>query len=285
MICFYHADLDGQCSAAIVRRWWKLHGIATEHEWYVESNYNAPLDPALVERDEKWFMVDFSVGAPKMRELVEQSRNGVWIDHHRTAIGEEGSTGFPQGIRGKRDTGEAGCVLTWQWCFPSRPLPRAVKLIGDRDIWHWAFGDETKFFCAGMLAEDCGPESQLWYDLLGCDGADSSDGGPECGRIVDQGTCVERYKQCHAEAYMRRWSFPSILQGHEILAVNAAMVDSNFFGPDPQAEILAPFAWDGEQWTVSLYSKTVDVGRIAESYGGGGHPGAAGFQCKELPFV
>jgi nanoRNase/pAp phosphatase (c-di-AMP/oligoRNAs hydrolase) len=28
----------------------------------------------------------------------------------------------------------------------------------------------------------------------------------------------------------------------------------------------------------------VHVGNIAKKYGGGGHPGAAGFICKELPF-
>jgi hypothetical protein len=100
---------------------------------------------------------------------------------------------------------------------------------------------------------------------------------------------VEKFKSHYAAAYMRRWSFPATLQGHSILAVNAAMVDSTFFGPDPDAEILAPFVWDGKAWTVSLYSQTVDVGRIAESFEwngktGGGHKGAAGFQCAELPF-
>jgi uncharacterized protein len=40
------------------------------------------------------------------------------------------------------------------------------------------------------------------------------------------------------------------------------------------------------QWTVSLYSDKpeVDCGAIAKSFSGGGHKGAAGFQCKDLPF-
>jgi len=33
-----------------------------------------------------------------------------------------------------------------------------------------------------------------------------------------------------------------------------------------------------------MYSKTVDVSKIALKYGGGGHVGASGFQVKELPF-
>jgi uncharacterized protein len=34
-----------------------------------------------------------------------------------------------------------------------------------------------------------------------------------------------------------------------------------------------------------MYSKTVDVSKIAVKYGGGGHKAASGFQCKELPFT
>ena len=40
------------------------------------------------------------------------------------------------------------------------------------------------------------------------------------------------------------------------------------------------------KWNVSLYSTKADIdcGAIAKSFGGGGHKGAAGFQCTELPF-
>lgn len=39
-------------------------------------------------------------------------------------------------------------------------------------------------------------------------------------------------------------------------------------------------------WNVSLYSTKpdIDCGAIAKSFGGGGHKGAAGFRCKDLPF-
>jgi hypothetical protein len=41
-----------------------------------------------------------------------------------------------------------------------------------------------------------------------------------------------------------------------------------------------------KMWNVSLYSTKpeIDCGAIAKSFGGGGHRGASGFQCKELPF-
>lgn len=49
--------------------------------------------------------------------------------------------------------------------------------------------------------------------------------------------------------------------------------------------LCALFTFDGEMYTVSLYSEgQQDCSVIAAAHGGGGHPGASGFRCKELPF-
>ena len=51
-------------------------------------------------------------------------------------------------------------------------------------------------------------------------------------------------------------------------------------------QCFAAFSWDGRirKWTVHLYSlNEVKVNEIAERFGGGGHPGAAGFVCDRLP--
>jgi len=41
------------------------------------------------------------------------------------------------------------------------------------------------------------------------------------------------------------------------------------------------------KWTCSLYADKpeVDASAICKARGGGGHKGAAGFQCETLPFV
>jgi nanoRNase/pAp phosphatase (c-di-AMP/oligoRNAs hydrolase) len=56
---------------------------------------------------------------------------------------------------------------------------------------------------------------------------------------------------------------------------------------DPEKyDAMLTFGWRRGQWTVSLYSvkQDVDVSEVAVKHGGGGHKGAAGFQCTELPF-
>ena len=51
-------------------------------------------------------------------------------------------------------------------------------------------------------------------------------------------------------------------------------------------DAMCVFGWRNGSWAVSLYTdkSDVDVSIIAKAYEGGGHRGAAGFNCKILPF-
>lgn len=50
---------------------------------------------------------------------------------------------------------------------------------------------------------------------------------------------------------------------------------------------MMPFVFTGKKWVFSIYSThpEIDCSVLAKKYGGGGHKGAAGFQCigMELP--
>ena len=90
-------------------------------------------------------------------------------------------------------------------------------------------------------------------------------------------------------------SFETTLVGHpqyRVIAVNAGPTNSKIFDTvwdEDKYDIMMPFFWYPKvnAFKVSLYTvktDTVNCGAIAKSYGGGGHVGAAGFQCTELPF-
>ena len=51
-----------------------------------------------------------------------------------------------------------------------------------------------------------------------------------------------------------------------------------------QYDMCISFEYNGDTWNIGLYSTKIDVGEIAEEFGGGGHKGAAGFIVKKLPF-
>ncbi len=83
--------------------------------------------------------------------------------------------------------------------------------------------------------------------------------------------------------------FDTTMDGLRCVAINRMLTNSQMFDSvwDPEKyDAMLTFGWRKGQWTVSLYSTKddVDVSVIAKNRGGGGHKGAAGFQCSELPF-
>ena len=84
-----------------------------------------------------------------------------------------------------------------------------------------------------------------------------------------------------------RYGLPRRLRA---IACNTGLVNSRLFDSvwDPEVhDVMVTFQRTPQrQWTVSLYSTkdNVDCGAVAEAFGGGGHKGAAGFQCNQLPF-
>ena len=80
--------------------------------------------------------------------------------------------------------------------------------------------------------------------------------------------------------------FETIFEGYKAFALNLGLCNSEYFKSVDNGtyDLLMPFSFDGDEWIISLYSRNIDVSEIAKKYGGGGHKGAAGFHCKELPF-
>jgi len=137
MKAFFHSsDLDGQCSGAIVKRFYpecRLIGI----------NYGQPFPWDDIEPNEPVFMVDFCLQPFEDMVRLANMATLVWIDHHKSAIEESVAYHVDKAIPGLRQVGLAGCELTWTYIqeFVMRdkkekePVPLAVTLIGAYDTW------------------------------------------------------------------------------------------------------------------------------------------------------
>jgi oligoribonuclease NrnB/cAMP/cGMP phosphodiesterase (DHH superfamily) len=284
MKIFHHDDADGRCAAFLVR---EFACAAGDRSRLIEMDYRDPFplfDGTVIGPGEQVWILDFSIPPDQMSVLVERTPDIIWIDHHRTAINDYEK--FPLRIPGIRRDGEAACVLTWEYllgcgCMPvsmsGAPPPLFVQLIGDRDVWRFARGDDTRHFHLGLQAHDTRPHAEVWRKLLRSP--------PYTLRLIEDGRTIGGYRDALAADHLRKWGFPAEFEGHRCLAVNAAGWGSEHFASAAGYDILAPFAFDGEMWTVTLYSGTVDVSKIAVRHGGGGHMGAAGFTCRELPFA
>jgi oligoribonuclease NrnB/cAMP/cGMP phosphodiesterase (DHH superfamily) len=201
-----------------------------------------------------------------------------------------------KGVRDFTTPGKSGCELTWEYFFPEREMPRAVKLIGDFDTWRWEFKDETAEFCEGLRAEDLSHTSALWKRLLWVPtknpAASVSDNTMEqistgIAGIRENGRIVMKYRDNFCIDYCDTYGFETEFEGHKCFAVNLYKFGSLAFGTLIQVyDICISFAFDGSKYTVGLYTakEDLDVSAIAKKYGGGGHRQAAGFVTKKLPF-
>lgn len=289
MKCFYHsADLDGQCSGAIVKHFYpecELIGI----------NYGQPFPWDAIEKNEPVFMVDFSLQPFEDMIRLANLATLVWIDHHMTAIQESVDRHVEKAISGLREVGRAGCELTWTYIqeFVMRdtpekePVPLAVTLLGRHDVWDHS-DPRVLPFHYGMRMYYTWPDNQdFWMPFL----QPGNDVIPPCIQsTIERGVTILEYEIQSNAGYAQSAAFPVMLDGLKCIAINRLFSNSQLFDSvwDPREyDAMLAFGWRGRQWTVSLYTDRpdIDVSEIAKKRGGGGHKGAAGFQCTELFFV
>lgn len=274
-ICLYHNDPDGCCAAAIVRRAFgeqlRLHAM----------EIGARVPWSSIEKAKQVVLVDYSLSPSDMVRLKEDW-GFVWIDHHKTALRALGHE--MQVVPGIRSLEEAACVLTWQTFFPDTPVPYAVKLIGDRDIWRNALED-TRAFNEGLYAREFDPAAgELWKPLL-------DDDLELVGELTQRGEILYQARMRQIKNAVDERGFETVFEGHRTLAINHR-------GTGDMGEYIRQAGYTigycyaetlraGRlQTIVTLYSDQIDVSDIARKHGGGGHAGAAGFQFdrSDRPF-
>jgi oligoribonuclease NrnB/cAMP/cGMP phosphodiesterase (DHH superfamily) len=310
MKCFYHDDLDGQASAFCVYAWVgvKSENGVTNMPEFIEINYGKVFPFESIKKDEQIWIVDYSISPEEMLKLLNITKDVTWIDHHKTAI--EKYSNFPEKIRGIRRDGEATCVLTWKYIhwFIARgsgeedlnriseelKIPRCIELTGDRDVWVWRFGEETKNFFNGSQLYDTSPSSDFWWKCMDFELdptlGEGNFAGQKQGKIfwdnlLNAGKIIEQFKQSTDKGINNSLGWETIFEGYKCWAINRARTSSDRYGNRiKEYDILLPYFHDGNQFTVSLYSEKVDVSTIAKKHGGGGHKKASGFQCETLPF-
>lgn len=302
--CFYHsADLDGHCSGAIVKYRYPeavMHPINYGDEFLWDS----------IHPDEQVFMVDFTLQPFDQMERLNKLCRLTWIDHHKTEVEEAYKRGFIANDGQRIEVGVAACELTFEHVvgLKRNTIPLAVKLLGRYDVWDHSDERTLPFQYGFRMFPDTRPENQdLWKPLL--DGGHQS--GFDIAEVIKYGNLILSYEDQQNSKFCKAYAFETVLKipcqtpvcdqfqdtcdGHEkyfAICANRGFTNSKLFDSiyDPENhDLMITFCRlkpPSHKWTVSLYStkSNVDCGSIARIFGGGGHKGAAGFQCETLPF-
>lgn len=259
---------------------------------FIEMNYNDPTPFNRIERDEPVYIVDFSIPPKDMKKLLSSiTENVVWIDHHQSAIEKYNEHKFEicgreydqSIIKGIREEGKAGCELAWEYFKqeypedPLGPMPYVVSLIGDWDTWRHKIVDSKAFHFGAAI--NCPDDISHYWEASGRYAQLATT------TAIIRGQCVLDYIKDWSATYCKSFGHEVYVDGLKCFALNVSLINSDYFASmdDKGYDAYIAYAFNGKQWKVSMYSATKDISHICKRYGGGGHPGAAGFWSDTLP--
>jgi len=294
--CFYHADMDGVMSAAIV-----VKALSPEPVECHEINHGRPFPWELLGLASRVFMVDFGLQPFDDMVCLADTCDAlgvefVWIDHHATAISNyeaspvDGIMGIQRSGTKATDDGEpltpaeseAGCELAWKFFYPDEPMPPIVSLIGRWDVWDHADKMVRPVIYGMESFEDTSPAGTTIQDALGWSSDDIKK------NVLPRGKHVLGYLIKGYETALESRSFEVEMDGLDCIAMNTGEQGSiQFESVIGLYDAALAFKWvPATGWSVGLYALRdgVDVGSVCKARGGGGHRGAGGFQTPELPF-
>jgi len=263
-LCIYH----GNCADGFSAAWavWKALGDRFE---YLAGVHDVP--PPDVHGREV-VLVDFSYPRPLMERMAAQASRVLLLDHHQTAQEALQPLLDAGVIDGLIDQSRSGAMIAWNHFHPHKAPPQLLRHVQDRDIWQWQLRG-TREILAALLSY---PYTFADWDRLMA---------TDTELLYREGLPIVRKQRKDIEEVLplvtRRMRIGGYVVPVANLPPNMAADGANRLSRD------APFAaayWDGPRVrTFSLRSRSgeVDVAKVAQAYGGGGHRNAAGFR---LPY-
>lgn len=314
----HHNDPDGRMAGFIMYKHFteKYEGTPIET---LEANYEMTFNFSKYTKDDIVCIVDYSLNNRWYSALTEKVDKGniIWIDHHKSAI-----DGYPEqkDLKGIRIDGLSGCELSQLYYMGYRQrehgsfdlfqeenpdnvvnakeieIPEVVRLIGDYDCWRHEIKNSLEFvFGIESIWNDLvltTPEGREKWQLL----YDSKD--YVINFYIGAGKHIVDYLNSQNAIAVKERGFICKLRKftqYKAIALNASGKSSNMFKSvfnEYEIGIVFTYAENPKRMSFSIYrlglnpEKEIDCGQIAKSFGGGGHPGAAGFTTSgTLPFI
>lgn len=285
VLIYRHDDADGLWSGAIVYNMFIDNGYSAANISDIPVNYNKDSwNEDTVNKASYVYVLDFTF--EDMDKLAEVAGNKlIWIDHHKTAM-EKFPDLWNSKIEGKRSVENAGCTLTWLYCYPTIIVPNSVNYIADRDMWKFEYGN-TKPFCEAayvkiksifdsditkLLNWDL-DEDDLEYQYIEFGKARLDEQALRVSKAFERGSDI-KFNNCAARIVNTTGDISEIGQ---------------FIYTKPEYDLAIMWYVDGSSVKFSLRSNSKDknapdCAEIAEKYGGGGHFNASGMtvRCEDF---
>ena len=263
VICIYHANCpDGFASAWVVRK--ALGNNVIFHEGVHQQS-----PPDVTGLDV--FLVDFSYKKNVIEEMLKTAASITILDHHISAKEELHSLLINGQLKGLFDLNKSGAMITWEWFYPDLAAPKLIEFIQDRDLWRFEL-EGTREVTTGLSSYSF--DFAIWDKFM-------SYNISKLQGLKNDGAAIERKIKTDIENLISNGVRRMMIAGYNVPVLNASSAYISDAG-----NILArdePFAacyWDhadGRSFSLRSSVSGIDVSKVAQCYGGGGHKNAAGF--------
>lgn len=261
-LCIYH----GNCADGFTAAWVVRKALGEDVEFHAGFYRDPPPDV----KGKDVYIVDFSYKPEIMQEILAEANNVIHIDHHETAIQAMECVCHKKLFKFySPENTESGAMLAWKYFFPDAPVPEIIKHVDDRDRWKF-YLEGTREIAANMFSYEYTFEN---WDMLMQQDPDTQ---------VREGSAIQRrmvkdIKEL-SNVVVRRVN----IAGYNVPCANVPYQ----YGSD-----MCSFLAKNEPFAAYYYDKPthrefglrsipggVNVAKIAESFGGGGHATASGFK-------
>lgn len=274
IVILYHGKCPDGFAGAYAA--WKKFGDAAS---YLPVDHgDAP--PAGLEGREV-YLVDFCYEtAEQMAALSASAKRLVVLDHHESV-----RTLVEAVTEHVYDTNRSGATIAWSYFNPETPIPRLMKYLEDGDLYRYALPETRDIFSYLLVV----PFEFPAWDALALaleDDVQQADVLKKAAAYTEffealSASSVERAKRVRFEG--REVYFVAT---HPNITMKSHVANHLYKKLPPFALVVTAHP-DG--FGVSIRGDgSVDVSQIAQKYGGGGHPGSAGFfvpNGSKMPWV
>ncbi len=269
-LVIYHANcLDGFGAAVAAQRYFAARGI--EADYYAAKHGHEPPDCS----GREVYIVDFSYRRDTLKQICNVAEEVTILDHHVTARDDlDGLADEFLNLTVVFDMERSGAVITWEHLHTT-PVPQLLLHVQDRDLWRFKLDGSDEINTALMSHPFT---FDLWQALI--------DDPQRLAQLRNEGQTLNRFRRQLVDQYKMR-AVQGTVAGYQVPVVNAPhVIISDLLGELAEGHPFAAGYQDmGTRRSWSLRSRKeggVDVAKVAEQFGGGGHRNAAGFST-DLP--
>lgn len=252
----YHANCtDGFGSAYSA---WKLLG--NRAEYYPCKHGQEPPDV----KGKTVVILDFSFNNATTKKMIEEAKELLVIDHHKSAVVELhdiSNTIF--------DMNKSGATMAWEFFHPGKEAPKFIQYITDRDLWRWELPYSKEFSAAFDMVPFEFEEFEKFEDDSVFDDA------------VKRGSYILAYSKTVVKKVCDKAASRKI-GGKHVMVVNSSHWMSEIgakLSPDCDYALIWYYDHNDRMIKVSLraFHEHIDVSEVSKRFGGGGHKKAGGF--------